>query len=263
MDEVDRLLARVKEEARGMLPLAVYRRIHDTAAACGGGTIVEIGIAQGAATIAMALGAKRAGRPFRIVSADPFAIGTRTNIGSVEDNLELVRRGYEAFGVADAIEIVVGTVTDLVASVDPRDISLLLIDADGRIDRDIALLHDRLAPACPIVIDDVDGAIYLHRVGRSLSVDQKHRITRLLIERFAAEGLLVPRGITGQTGWYAKGPARRTADEIAGIALPAYRELTRATIGRDQIGPAARRLVARLAPGLVRAWRRLRPRPRS
>src|SRR5688500_5941281 len=225
MDEVDRLLARVKDSARGMLPLPVYRRIHETAAACGGGTIVEIGIAQGAATIAMALGAKRAGRPFRIVTADPFAIGTRTNVGSVEDNLELVRRGFVAFGVADAIEIVVGTVDDLVARADPRDISLLMIDADGRIDRELALLHDRLAPACPIIIDDVDGAIYLHRIGRRISVDQKHRITQLLIERFTAEGLLVPQGTSGQTGWFSKGPANRTADDILLLALPAYREL--------------------------------------
>jgi predicted O-methyltransferase YrrM len=261
MDEIDRLLAQVKESARGMLSLPAYRRIYETAAACGGGTIVEIGIAQGAATIALALGAKQAGRPFRIVTADPFAIDSRRSVGSVEDNLDLVRRGYETFGVADAIEIVVGTVADLVASADPRDISLLLIDADGRIDREIALLHDRLAPACPIIIDDMDGAIYLHRVGRRLSVDQKHRITLLLIERFAAEGLLVPQEIVGQTGWYVKGPASRSSDEILRIALPAYRELTRATIGRDQIGPAARRLVARRAPGLVRAWRRLRPAP--
>ena len=261
MDEVDRLLARVKEQAGGMLPLPVYRRIYETAAACGGGTIVEIGIAQGAATIALALGAKRAGKPFRIVSADPFAIDSRRKVGSVEDNLDLVRRGFEAFGVADAIEIVVGTVTDLVARADPRDIGLLMIDADGRIDRELALLHDRLAPACPIIIDDVDGAIYLHRLGRSVSVDQKHRISRLLVERFAAEGLIVPQEMVGQTGWYLKGPAVRSADDILLIALPAYRELIRATIGPGHIGPAARRLAARCAPGLASAWGRLRAAP--
>ena len=57
MDEVDQLLERVRRETHGKLPLNVYRRIYETAARRGG-TFVEIGTAQGAATIAMALGAR-------------------------------------------------------------------------------------------------------------------------------------------------------------------------------------------------------------
>ena len=104
MDDVDRLLGRVKESARGWLPLPVYRRLYDTAAAVGGGDFVEIGTAQGAATIAMALGAKSTGKPFRIHSADEFTRGSRPVAASVEEKRDMVRRGFEAFGVSEHID---------------------------------------------------------------------------------------------------------------------------------------------------------------
>jgi predicted O-methyltransferase YrrM len=263
MDDVDRLLSRVKEETRGMLPARVYRRIYETAALCAGGAIVEIGTAQGAATIAIALGAKAGGKPFRIWTADPFRGSSRTELPAVEDNVARVRRGFEAFGVADRIEIVVGTAADIVSSADPRNIGLLMIDADGRIDRDFSLLHGRLAAGCPIVIDDIDDRIYVHRSGSLLVVDQKHRLSHQLTERFVAEGLLVRQGKIGQTGWFARGATDLSGAQIERIALPAYRELVKAVIGPDQIGLKRRfrRFAADRAPGLVRAWRRFRPAP--
>jgi hypothetical protein len=50
VDDVDRLLGRVKARAHGWMPVPVYRRLYDSAAAAGGGTIVEIGTYRGAAT---------------------------------------------------------------------------------------------------------------------------------------------------------------------------------------------------------------------
>lgn len=261
MDELDRLLARVKQDARGMLPLPVYRRLHESAASCGGGTIVEIGTALGAATIVLALGARSAGKPFRILTADPFSDVSRVAIGSVEDNLDMVRRNLSAFAVAEWVDVIAGGSADLVAASDARDIRLLLIDADGRIDRDLALLHDRLAADCLIVIDDVDGGIYVHPTPGGLVIDQKHRLSAGLADRFVAEGLLTAHGRIGQTGWYGKGKANHPGFEIELMALPLYRELTRATIRRDQIGflPRLRRFAATRTPWLARAWRRLRP----
>jgi predicted O-methyltransferase YrrM len=260
VDDVDRLLGRVKESARGWLPLPVYRRLYDTAAAAGGGDFVEIGTAQGAATIAMALGAKSAGKPFRILTADEFILGSRPVAASVEEKGQIVRRGFEAFGVAEPIELVVGSTAELIEAGDPRDIRLLLIDADGCIDRDLALLHGRLAADCRIVIDDIDDRNYLKRKASHFYIDQKHRLTFMLVDRFVGAGLLLPLGVTGQTGWFAKGPASLTPHEIERLALPAYRSLIFPAVRLSGTGMryALYRLAETYAPWLVRAWRRSR-----
>jgi hypothetical protein len=50
VDDVDRLLGRVKGRAHCWMPVLVYRRLYDSAAAARRGTIVEIGTYRGAAT---------------------------------------------------------------------------------------------------------------------------------------------------------------------------------------------------------------------
>jgi predicted O-methyltransferase YrrM len=263
MDEVDRLLGEVKERASGWMPLPVYRRLYETAAACGGGDIVEIGTYRGAATIALALGAKTSGKAFRIFTADLL----RPGIGPVGSTLEAktaeLRSTFEAFGVGDVIEFVHGSSADLLMAANPRHIRLLLLDAGGRIEADLAQLWDRIAPSCPIVIDDIDGHTYVRRNRRKAVVDQKHRISQLLADRFVAAGLLVPCGITAATGWYRKGEAAASAAEIERMALPAYHELIKVTIDADEFGPlrAMLRRVAARAPWLAGAFRRLRPAP--
>lgn len=260
MDEIDRLLARVKQDCFGMLSLAVYRRIYETAEALGGGTFVEIGTSQGAATIAMALGAKAAGRPFRIYSADEFVTGSRPVGGSPAEKLEIVRRGYQGFGVADSIENVIGPSAALPSAADMPELALLLIDADGRIDRDFALLHARLAPDAPVIIDDVDDRIYVSVRKGGTVLDQKHRLTHRIVERYIAAGLLVADEASGQTGWYPKGPVSLSPAEIELLALPAYRELVMTPLGGagTNLRWLAWRYVSARAPGLARAWRGLR-----
>ena len=260
MDAVERQLREVKEKAGGMLPLPVYRALYEAAKACGGGTIVEIGTAQGAATIVLALGARAGGARFRIHTADPFDRGTRLAVGSVAENVELVRRGFDGFGVAEDIALTVGEAAGLVGEADPRDIALLLLDADGRIDRDLALLFDRLAPSARIVIDDVDDRLYVHDAGGAWVIDQKHRLTHLLCEAFVRIGLLVPKARIGRTGFYRKGPETPQAGSWAAAAQEAYGRLVLAPIGADQIGlgAALRRLGRRRLPALVGLYRKLR-----
>lgn len=245
-----------------MLSLAVYRRIYETAAAIGGGTFVEIGTSQGAATIALALGAKASGKPFRIYGVDDFILGSRPKGGSPEEKRAIVRRGYETFGVAEWIETVVGTSADLPGPAALTRIDLLLIDADGRIDRDLALLHDRLEPDCPVIVDDVDDAAFFVMLAGRLTFNQKHRATHLLVESFVGAGLLVAEPPSGQTGWYRKGKEDLTPAEIERLALPAYRELIYAPMkGLGVVAGLkwnAWRLVTARAPWLGRAWRRAR-----
>lgn len=261
MDEIDRLLSRVKQRAQGWMPLAVYRRLYDSAAACGGGTIVEIGTFRGAATIALALGARSAETDFRIVTADLLRPDCGLEGDSVEQKRAALGRTLEEFGVEHRVRFIHGPAASVVAEADPRDIRLLLLDGGGSIEEDFAQLWDRLAPAAAIVIDDIDGRISVQRVRGAALANQKHRISKLLAERFTAAGMLVEEARVESTGWYRKGRAAPAPDEIRLMALPAYRQIVRLTVEAREFGVArtlARRMAAR-APALRRIYRRLRP----
>lgn len=242
------------------MPAATYRRIYETAASAGGGTIVEIGTYCGAATLALALGAKAAGAPFRIVTADLLRPGIGPAGAGVEERIAALRATFAGFGVAGSIRFVHGGSPELVAAADPDRIDLLLLDGGGRLDLDLATLWERLAPGCPIVIDDIDGRARVHLGWGSAVVDQKHRLSKLLTDRFVEAGLLVADGEALGTGWYRKGPAEGGARPIELLALPAYRELTRVALDVAEFSPlrAWLRGAARRAPRLAAAWRRIR-----
>jgi predicted O-methyltransferase YrrM len=256
MDETDRLLARVKERALGLMPAAVYRRLHDSAAACGGGTIVEIGTFHGAATTALALGA---GAHVEVLTADrlpPRVLEDR----SAEAMIAALEETWRSFGIAGQVRFVHGGSDTLVAEADPSDVRLLLLDGGGRIEADLALLWERLSPGAAIVIDDIDGALRVDRTARSMRVRQKHRLSKLLVERFVAAGMLIEEGRTGSTGWYRKGLASLSADEIRLLALPAYHQLVEVEVGSGEFGLARAllRSAARRAPGLRELYRKVK-----
>ncbi|HEY5723737.1 MAG TPA: class I SAM-dependent methyltransferase [Allosphingosinicella sp.] len=239
MDETDRLLARVKKEARGLMPAGTYRRLYETAERSGGGTFVEIGTYCGAATVALALGARASGMPARIVTADLLRPGVGIEGGSDEGKIAGLKRIFASFGVEEMIRFVHGTSAELVAEADPRRIDLLLLDGGGKLESDLAVLWDRLAPGCPIVVDDIGGAVHVRRGRGKALVDQKHRISKLLADRFTEAGLLVPEGELEGTGWFRKGEVDFSPDEIRLLALPAYHALIKAEVGPSELGLAA------------------------
>jgi predicted O-methyltransferase YrrM len=236
VDETDRLIARVKKEARGLMPAATYRRLYDSAARSGGGTFVEIGTYCGAATIALALGAEASRSPARILTADLLRPGIGIEGSSIEARIGALNRNFAAFGVGKSIHFVHGTSSDIVAEADPARIDLLLLDGGGRLETDLALLWSRLAADCPIVIDDISGRVHVRRFWRRAVIDQKHRISRLLADRFVEAGLLVRESEADGTGWFRKGKAETSADEIRLLALPAYHSLIKAEVGPEELG---------------------------
>jgi predicted O-methyltransferase YrrM len=224
IESVVRLGEQIKQTANGLLSAAIYSQLYELARSTRAKTIVEIGTAHGAATIAFALGAKESGIRSHVYTVDPFGgFSSRTKFGSVEDNLKIVEGVFARFGVAGDVTVVVGTSKDLIDRLPNSTIDLLLIDADGRIDRDLALLFDRLADHAAIVIDDVDGAVRLTRFDNRVYCDQKHRLTRLVVDRLIAAGYLIEERIVESTGFYTKGTGSAAA--IEAHALPAYREL--------------------------------------
>jgi predicted O-methyltransferase YrrM len=236
MDEIDALLTKVRTRTGGLMPLVVYRRLYETAAALGGGTIVEIGTYRGGATLALALGARANGAPFRIVTADVLHDRVGLPGRSVEEKKAAFADTLAAFSCAGAAELVAGDSAQLVAEADPRDIRLLLLDGGGRLETDLALLWDRLADDAVIVIDDIDGSVTARRRRGAIEVEQKHRISMLLVERFVGAGLLIEETRIVITGWFRRGPARIDAAEILVLGLPAYHALIRAEVPAREYG---------------------------
>ena len=261
MDQIDELLAQVKRHAQGCMPLPVYKRIYDTAASCRAGTIVEVGTFCGAASVALALGARTTGRDIAIITSDILRPGVGPAGATVGEKIARLQATFARFEVADRIRFVHGTSRELLIAVDPRKIELLLLDGGGAIDADLSALWERLSPTCSIIIDDIDGAVRVRRNLRRAVVDQKHRLSKLIAERLIDLGLLVPIGVTGATGWYRKGAAAIDPAAIEQLSLSAYRALIKAEVGAAEFGlpRALLRRLAQLAPPLANAWRRLRP----
>src|SRR5262245_33312900 len=221
------ILKNVSSSANGMLPIDVYEAIFEAGRKSNGGTFVEIGTAHGAATIALALGAIEGKKPFRIYTVDPFSgkFSSRTKYGTAEDNERIVRELFRKFHVANYVTIVKGTSYDLVEQHAIDSIDILLMDADGRIDRDLALLLSRLSDQTLIIVDDLAGITHLSRSNGMLVLHHKQYVVKSIIDKWTSTGILHQKLRVCDTGFYSLGEARVSADEIALSALPIYREL--------------------------------------
>lgn len=231
-----RLLASIAR-ANGMLPAEVYEELWRLSAQTGGGTYVEVGTAHGAATIALALGAQAAAVPVTIHTIDPLGgrFSSRSQFGSPSENQAIVESNFRDAGVDDMISLFVGSSDEFVAAGrSPSRIDMLMLDADGRIDRDFGHFYDQLAPGAPVVIDDANEDVYvgvLHDGTRY--VDLKHRLTSLLVGKFQSAGYLEVDRTVGVTCLGRRGNRAMDRREFHGLANACYRELVIATLSDE------------------------------
>jgi precorrin-6B methylase 2 len=169
----------------GMLAPSIYKRMYEVALRSADGLIVEVGTYGGAATVALALGLRDAGKCRRVVSfgraRDPDAYRRR------------VKQNLRFFGVEDLVELIVGEVGNTADAIPEHDrISVLVIDADGSIDRDMALFFNRVVPGGAIIIDDCTDLVRMRRVGWSttIRIDAKMRLAYLLLSYFKSKGII-------------------------------------------------------------------------
>lgn len=176
LDEVDALMSR-----------PVYDALFDTVTQEKPLQILEIGTAHGAGTIAMALGAEAQSLPTRIQTVDTLAAlpdipSSRAKYGNAQANEAIVRHNFRRAGVEERISLFVGRSDEFAMSA-PLDapIDMLVLDADGRIDRDLLLFRDRMTPDCLIVVDDIDGDVGASLSREGLALDLKHVISEKLV----------------------------------------------------------------------------------
>lgn len=247
-------LAEIRRRCHGMLSFAVYRRLYALATELGPGNVVEIGTAHGAATVVLALGMRAAGHAGTLYSFDQLQGGSRAKYGGYDDNLGIVKANLAHFGVDDIVRFH-GVAATEAPRIVPEDspIAMLILDADGRIDRDLLNFYNRLAPGAPVVIDDHVDRVRVQEVGpRSYRVDAKMRLTFLLVRAFVEQGIVQPcEQIDGTLLCRQHGPLPAQLDPAA--ILAAYRQLV-FTDGepmhgrRSRLGKRIHRSLKRLLP---------------
>ncbi len=203
---------RIKREARGMLSTVVYRELYDRVSQLPDLDVVEVGGASGAGSIVIATAMRDSKKRSRLIVAEKCEGGSRSEIGSYAENVELIQRNFRKFGVEDQVrlfphELTLENADALLALGESPRIAALVLDADGRIDRDFQLFWERLLPGGLIVVDDYeDSAKYLPISERRPTGGMKKLIVYRLLNQLRAWGLIDRIEIQGTTVFGRKPP---------------------------------------------------------
>lgn len=168
--------------------------IHHLAATSRGG-ILEIGTYVGGSTVTMAQAVALHGRP-AIVSIEPGGrashdlIPSEDIFGDLERNLARFRLGshvclLRGFSSDPQIQAAVRSVFA------PGSVTLLVIDADGNVERDIGLYADLLRDGAVLVLDDY----------ASSGAPEKALLIKAWVDDAVARGQLTSLGVWGWGTW--------------------------------------------------------------
>jgi L-amino acid N-acyltransferase YncA/predicted O-methyltransferase YrrM len=181
-----------------MLHLDVIVLIYHFAKTCAG-QIVEIGAFTGAATIAAALGTRDSGKQKTVIAIEPGGsvkhkrLGTKNILRDLESNLG-------KHGMAETVTLIKdysfapATISTIERALGSEKIGLFILDADGNVQRDIALYGDKLADGCWMIIDDYYGP----------SDNTKVTPTRAEVDALVWAGSLEPLGFYGWGTWVGR-----------------------------------------------------------
>lgn len=242
MSDTNRDLIAALKGVDALLPIGVYETLFNVVATEKPECILEIGTAHGGGTIAMALGAKSVGHACAINTVDTLEASldipsTRDRWGDAKDNEAIVRKNFEAAGVADMIHFFVGRSDEFAATKNlPPAIDMLVLDADGRIDRDLLQFGHLLKDNAMVVIDDVGGGAKLAGVREQKFIDLKHVVSEKLLNAFIENGYLREERRVGITAFCrAVEPQNWEPATLANIALHAYRDIVFVTVDNKDI----------------------------
>lgn len=254
----------VKDRCNGMLSSEIYKKIHEFGKAAPAGSFVEVGAAHGAGTVALASALSGADDRRKVYSFEKILGGSREQFGDFEDNKRILTGNIRSFGLEDRVQFAFGDVSEEHAIVPEKEpISLLMLDADGRLDRDFALFFDRLVPGAAVIIDDVSPHIRVKCLKMTLAVhdlriDQKHRITDLLIDLFKRRGLIA--GEVHESTFFGHKLPDAQYSEAASEVIQCYHQLVFGDAAYQAhpggIPGIAKRSVARVLPDSAVEWLR-------
>ena len=273
MKNIIDVLSEVKIRCNGMLPIEAYYRLYEEGKKCAaGGDVVEVGTAHAAATICIGLGLLES-KSFggKVYTFEKIEGGSREEFGGVTENVSIIKDNLAHFGVSELVELVIGDVSETFESLPQSSkIAMLVLDSDGRIDRDFSLFFDRVINGGSIVIDDYQDSILISKSENGgLLVDQKHKLTYNLLNLFLKEGYMEKNYDTiGQTVFLSKATLD-SSKSVNGLEsakiINAYRELVFSEAEKNSIKLILRhrllKLIKKNFPSILYRYyaKRLRP----
>ena len=141
---------KIIREAKGLMSEEDYRELYHEAIKIGKGTIVEIGPARGAGTIVLGLAARQNSDIEHIITIDSFQNSRSIkSFDNIEENIEDLRNNLAAFDCGEKVTIMVAGHEDW-ELIRECPITMLVIDADGALDRDFSNYYNLLTadPGC-------------------------------------------------------------------------------------------------------------------
>jgi hypothetical protein len=257
----------VKTKCNGMLPVAAYAKLYDTALKSPEGSFIEVGAAHAAATVCLARALKDRGTPGKVYSFEKIVGGSREHFGNVEANMQIIRRNLAFFSVDDRVEMIFGDVkTHHDQLPENATFGMLVIDADGRIDREFRLFYDRLLPGSHVVIDDARDVVRVKRLGRSgmgqrVFVDQKHRLTFQLLSLFQNRGLVTGENL--EDTWFGTKKDQTFGSITEAEIIDVYQSLVFANALYSPTYDTLTSTLKAVAPAGLYDWLRIQNRRRS
>jgi len=185
-------------ERYSMLHVDVLLLVYHFAKNCVG-HIVEIGAFLGGSTLAAALGVRDSGRDKALIAIEPGGKLKHERLGT-KNILRDLERNLAKHGISEMVTLIKGhsfevpTISAVRQRLGSDPIGLLIIDADGGVQRDINCYAEHLADGCWLVIDDYAGP----------AVNIKVTPTRRDVDALVVEGRLETLGFYGWGTWIGR-----------------------------------------------------------
>lgn len=242
-----------------MLGVEVYEKIYWSARQMSGRDVVEVGTAHGTATIAAALGLMERYSEGRVYTVDRLEGGSRSVYGGRSENHNIVLENLSHYSVATHVELVVGGAEELPKTLpDDAEVGLLILDADGRIHRDIVNFWSRLPMGATLVIDDYEPIVMVkHSSRRAVQVDAKKLLTYELANELVGANAIRKIEVLDNTLFAEKTSANLPSDIDKRVAS-AYDRLVFTTGFLPSIKARILTRFLSLSPRLFRLVRRVR-----
>jgi predicted O-methyltransferase YrrM len=185
--------------ARGLMNHLVYKKMYELVYDLADLDIVEVGAGAGAGSIAIASAIKESGKKSRLIVIEKCEGGSRTRYGDYQTNLKIIKDNFKRYGVDDKTELFPKKLTfenkdEIISLIKTGKIAALIIDADGRIDRDFFLFWPLLETGGIIVMDDYEDSTKISQLSSILNRytpagKRKMLMTYRLINQFIEWGL--------------------------------------------------------------------------
>jgi len=209
---------------RGMMRPEIYRMIYERACESADFDILELGAAGGAATVAAACGLVDSHKKSVLYTVEKGdgENSSRERLGNREQNLRTLNRNLKIFSCSEKVSVIDSRVAEASGKM-PAGLkfSMLIIDADGLINRDFELFYNSCIPGADIIIDDYSEVKDFGSRSVNCPLGKKYTTFRL-VNYFIGKGLIRRESLSGDTIFCRKpteiaGPAQFDETEISSV----------------------------------------------